>query len=237
MSPRFGRLWSMNGQSPRPESTGGPRVLVVDGHTLFCAGMAGLLTDIQEIGPVKAATRLEEGIKLAKRFCPDVVLIDPCLPDAGPFEVARRIRSHCPDTSFLFLDGSVSELHVCAALRAGAAGYWTKHASVDQIVGAIRRAAKGRPTFCRDVKQYLVATHKGFRFRPSGKSTALEQLTSRELEVLLNLARGLSVKQCAERMQLAPSTVDNHKTRLMKKLGVHKAVDLALLAFREGLVD
>ena len=218
-------------------STGGVRVLIVDGHPLFCAGLVQLLDQAAGIGAVKAATGLREGVRLAERFEPDVVLIDPSLPDAGPFEVARQVRSHCPSSRFLFLDGVVREIHVRAALEAGAAGYWTKYASLDQIVQAISRVAGGESAFCRKAEAYLASTRRGLRFRPSGKSTALERLSSRELEVLLNLARGLSVRQCADRMQLSPSTIGNHKARLMKKLNLHKAVDLVLLAFREGLVD
>ena len=66
---------------------------------------------------------------------------------------------------------------------------------------------------------------------------SIQRTTRLELEVFVHLAHGLSVKQCADRMELSPSTVDNHKSRLMKKLNIHKLVDLALLAFREGLVD
>jgi DNA-binding NarL/FixJ family response regulator len=237
LSPRFGRLSAMNGRHLRSEPADGVRVLIIDGHTLFCAGMVRLLKGFRGIGPVKAVTGLEEAIRLLKPFCPDVVLIDPSLPDAGPFEVARRVRVHCPDARLLFLDASVREVHVRAAVEAGAVGYWTKHATVAQIVKAIGQAETGQTAFCRGARQYLVATCKGLRFKPSGRSAALEQLTARELEIFLYLAQGLSVKQCAERMRIAPNTADNHKARLMRKLGLHKSVDLALLAFREGLVD
>lgn len=238
MSRRFGILPSMNGQHPgsRPPTTE-PRVLIIDGHTLFCAGMVRLLESASGIGEATAATGLAEGIRLAGRFCPDVVSVAPCLPEAGPFEIARRIRFYCRGSRFLFLDASIREVHIRAALQAGASGYWTKHASVDQILEAIRQVAAGKPSFCRVARQYVVATRRGLRFRPSEKSKALGLLTAREWEVLLNLARGLSVKQCAARMELASNTVDNHKSRLMKKLDVHKSVDLATLALREGLVD
>jgi DNA-binding NarL/FixJ family response regulator len=227
----------MSGRDRSSEPAVGPRVLIIDGHTLFCAGMVRLLEDIRGVGPVKAATRLEKGIRLVRRFRPDVVLIDPSLPDAGPFAVARQVRGQCPDARLLFLDGSVREVHVRAAVEAGAAGYWTKHATVAEIVRAIGRAAAGQTAFCRNARPYLEATRKGLRFVPSGKSEALERLTARELEVFLYLVRGLSVRQCAERMQISANTADNHKTRLMRRLGVHKSVDLALVAFREGLVD
>jgi DNA-binding NarL/FixJ family response regulator len=228
----------MNGQRPGSSiATSGPRVLIIDGHTLFCAGMVRLLESAPGIGEATAATALAEGMRLAARFCPDVVSVDPCLPEAGPFEIARRVRSHCSGWRFLFLDASVREVHVRAALQAGASGYWTKHASFDQVLEAIRDVAAGQPSFCRHAQPYVVATRRRLRFKPSDTTRALGRLTSRELEVLLHLARGLTVRQCAARMHLAANTVDNHKARLMKKLDVHKSVDLATLALREGLID
>ena len=189
------------------------------------------------IGEVAAASGVEEAGPLAQRFGPDVVSIHPGLSDATPFEAAERIFSHCPTARLLFLDDSVREIHVRAALQVGAWGYWTKHASFDRIVTAVRRVAAGHKSFCPAVRRILVATPDGLRLDPCPRCPSLGGLTRREIEVLLYLARGLTVRQCAERMQLAQSTVDNHKSRLMKKLGVHKGVELAVLAIREGLLD
>jgi DNA-binding NarL/FixJ family response regulator len=214
-----------------------PRVLILDRQTLFCVGVVRLLEKAAEIEEARAATSLREGVRLAGRFCPAVILVDPSLSGAGAFDVARRIRWECPGSRFVFLDEAVRELHVRAAVQGGASGYWTKHASIDQIVAAIGRVAAGEPSFCPRALRFVAETPKGLRFRPSEKSVALRQLTSREVEVFVHLAQGLSVRQCAARMHLATSTVDNHKTRLMKKLDVHKSVDLATLAVREGLVD
>ncbi len=214
-----------------------PRVLIIDGHTLFCAGLVRLLEKAPEIEEATAATSLQEGVRLARRFCPQVVLVDPLLSDAGAFDVARRVRLGCAGSAFVFLDEAVRELHVRAAVQGGASGYWTKHASIDQIVAAIGRVAAGGTSFCPRALRFVAETPRGLRFRPSQKSAALGQLTSREMEVFVHLAQGLTVRQCAARMDLAASTVDNHKSRLMKKLDVHKSVDLATLAVREGLVD
>ena len=213
------------------------RVLILDGHTLFCAGLVRLLAKVPEINEARAATGLKEGVRLARRFCPEVALVDPSLSHAGAFDVARQLRWECPSTRFVFLDEGVRELHVRAAVQGGAWGYWTKHASIDQIAAAIGRVSAGEPSFCPRALRFVAETPKGLRFRPSDKSTVLGRLTSREMEVFLHLAHGLTVRQCAARMHLATSTVDNHKTRLMRKLDVHKSVDLATLAVREGLVD
>ena len=99
------------------------------------------------------------------------------------------------------------------------------------------RIGMGQKAFCAAADQCLVRTKSGLRFKPKAKGTALEKLTPRELEVLLHLADGLSVKRCAERMHLSESTVDNHKSRLMRKLDVHSVVELVRLAGHEGLLQ
>jgi len=227
----------MNRQTASSEAGNGPRVLIVDGHPLFCAGMIQLLIGAPGIGPVTGATGIGEGTRLIGRFRPDVALVDPCLPGAVPFEIARQMQAEWGRARLLFLDGEFQEIHVRAALEAGAAGYWTKHASVDQILEAIHRAARGKPAFCRRAELYLESTPRGrLRFKSSGRSPLLDRLSAREFEVLVHLAHGRSVKECAQRMRLAPSTVDKHKTRLMRKLDARKVVELALVAYREGLV-
>jgi DNA-binding NarL/FixJ family response regulator len=94
----------------------------------------------------------------------------------------------------------------------------------------------GRTAFCPAADQYLVHTKSGLRFDPPATGSPLEKLTPRELEILLHLADGLSVRRCAERLRLSESTVDNHKSRLMRKLDVHNVVELVRLAAREGLL-
>jgi len=218
-------------------SASGVRLLLLDEHALFCAGMVELFRAAEGIGEVAAATDVERGVQLAERFAPDVVSIAPQLNGTGPVEAARRVRACCPAAKLMFLDDSVRWFHVRAALEAGAAGYWTKRHRFEEIVTAVGRLAEGRTAFCPTVERYLASTGGSVRFLPASGGALLARLTARELQVLVSLAQGLTVKQCARQMQLARSTVDNHKSRLMKKLGVHKAVDLAVLAVREGLLD
>lgn len=216
---------------------GGLSVLLIDRHALFCAGLVSLLRSSSAIKEVVAATGIEKGLHLANRLKPDVVSIDPCLPNTGPFGTARKFHSRSGNSKLLFLDESIGEARVSAALRAGVLGYWTKHASFDQILAAILHISAGRSSFCWEVKQHLVNVQGRLFFRPTRESTILDSLTPRETEVLEHLARGLSVKHVAKQLELAPNTVDNHKTRMMKKLGVHKIADLVRLAVREGLAE
>jgi DNA-binding NarL/FixJ family response regulator len=122
------------------------------------------------------------------------------------------------------------------ALRSGVAGYLTKHDSFGEIEKAVRAVHAGRQAFSPHVSARLVSTPLGLRVDSSGGEGLLATLTPREIEVLVCLARGASVKQCAELLSIATSTADNHKSSLMHKLGVHKSADLTRFALRHGLV-
>lgn len=222
--------------TPREGVSGPARLLIVDDHVVCCAGMAVLFRNMQGICAVVVANEAEEAVGLARQFRPDVVLMDTTLPKYGAFWAARRILECCSGARVVFLDDQVHASHVRETLRAGGFGYWTKHATFAQIAEAVRRAAAGQTSFCPEVHEKLISTSSGPQFRPSSRSELAARLTTRELEVLTYVAQGLSVKECAERMRLARSTVDNHKTRLMRKLDLHKAADLVRFAIREGLV-
>ena len=229
----------MDGYTPNAGEARRIDLLIVDDHALCRAGLATMFRAVARIGRLVVAGGAEDAVHLAAEFGPSVVLMDVTLPAAYAFEAARSIRAAQSDAGILFLDESVHPAHVRQALSVGGAGYWTKHATFDEIVEAVRLVGTGQQSFCPAVRQHLVVTSSsGLRYRPMPSDIeSLDTLTAREMDVLAGLARGLSVKQCAQHLRLARSTVDNHKSRLMKKLKVHKTVDLARLAMHQGLID
>ena len=116
------------------------------------------------------------------------------------------------------------------------AGYFTRRSLFHQFARGVALVARGGSAFGDDINEHLVTTHRGITVLPAVDEPSLTQLTPRESEVFEMLAQGFSVRQCADQLQLAQSTVDNHKTRLMKKLDVHKSAELTRLAIREGLI-
>ena len=215
----------------------GLRLLIVDTHALCCTGLAMMFRAVPEVAEVAVATTPEQAVRIAKFHQPDVLIMDAAMPSYGGFETARLLIKSSTRCRILFLDDAVNHAHIRSALRAGALGYWTKHATFDEIIVAVLRISTGHATFCPAADEHLVRTKTGLRFEPKAPGTPLENLTPRELEVLLHLADGLSVRQCAEQMNLSESTIDNHKSRLMRKLDVHSVVELVRLAEREGLLS
>ena len=212
-------------------------MLIADNHALFCAGLVGLLREVPEVDVVATAMEVDEGGRLAQRLSPDVVLANPDLDDAGPFHTGRRLHPLGPKATLMFLDDTVRELNVRAAVQSHAEGYWTKHASFDQIRLAVLDLARGQVSFCPASRRYVQISQGRLKYSALRKTAAVSLLTPRQLDVMRLLAQGLSAKQCAQRLGITPSTVDSHKMRMMKTLGVHTCVELTRLAIREKLCD
>lgn len=214
----------------------GLRLLIVDSHALCCTGLAMMFRVVPEVAEVAVATTPEQAVQIAKLHQPDVLIMDAAIPSYRGFETARLLIKSSKRCRILFLDDAVNHDHIRFALQVGASGYWTKHATFDEIIVAVLQISTGREAFCPAVDEHLVRTESGLKYKTRTTGTPLESLTPRELQVLLHLVDGLSVRRCAERMKLSESTVDNHKSRLMRKLDVHSTVDLVRLAGREGLL-
>jgi DNA-binding NarL/FixJ family response regulator len=212
------------------------RLLVIGSRRLFCQGLEALFCPARDWHHVCAMVGAEQATRRAVEFQPDVVLIDLRLPDGGAFATARALRSQHPQARLLFLDESFHPGRVRAVLSLRGAGYFTQDDPFEALADGVRQVARGGRAFSPVAEPHLVRTGGRLRWKAPVGQPGLAQLTRRELEVLVLLAQGLSVKGCAEQLRIRPSTADNHKSRLMRKLGVHKVVDLVHLAIREGLL-
>lgn len=212
------------------------RLVVVDDQPLVCTALAELIQTAEGMEVVATASRVDEAVRCAVELKPSVVLMD-ILRDSNVFEGVRIILARCPDTIVILLDDSPLDANVREALRVGAGGYLTKQQPFGQINTALRQAARGDRVFAPEIARRLVLSADGVRLSMPNHENPLAGLTPRETDVLIYLAQGNSVKQCAKVLGIGASTVGNHKSRLMKKLNVHKTVELVHLAIREGLVS
>ncbi len=213
------------------------RLVIVDRHILFAEGLRKLLNNCDEVEAVAIATNEYESFRQVDLTHPDAILLDPWLNGGGPFVILGKLRQLAPRAALLFLEDEVHEVHVRLALKLRADGFLTKSCRFAEIREAIQNAVRGSPAYCADVQRYLLKTSRGLRFNRRAISSPLASLTERELEVMILLAQGHSVRETARQIGTAVSTADNHKSRLMQKLQVHKVVELATMAIREGLVS
>ncbi|MGD9721935.1 MAG: LuxR C-terminal-related transcriptional regulator [Pirellulales bacterium] len=211
------------------------RILLVEGQPLVQQALASLMAGTEGVQVVGSTNTLAEGIRAAATLQPDLVLLS-IAGEWGAFSAVEKIKMACPTAKVILLDERSLEANAREALRVQAAGYLTKEQPDHQIENALRRAARGERVFAPDIAARLVLSADGVRLARDTQASPLSSLTPREIDVLVHLAQGFSVKQCAKALGIGTSTAGNHKSRLMKKLDVHKTVDLTRLAIREGLV-
>jgi DNA-binding NarL/FixJ family response regulator len=193
------------------------RVLIVDDHELFRAGVRMQLEDVAEV--VGEAAGVSEALQLIERCRPDVVLLDVHMPDGGGVEVMRRAADLDASPRFLALSASDAAEDVIAVIRAGARGYVTKSISAAELQDAIERVRDGDAVFSPRLAGFVLDafTDTSAPVAPADESD-VDQLTPREREVLRHLARGYLYKEIAQRLDISTKTVEAHVSAVLRKL-------------------
>jgi len=216
---------------------GSPRVVIVDDHQLFRAGVRAELEPLVDIAG--DASTVEEAVELIKSTRPDVVLLDVHMPDGGGVEVIRRVAAELPGMCFLALSVSDAAEDVIAVIRAGARGYVTKSISGPELADAVRRVHGGDAVFSPRLAGFVLDSFAGGgRIPPEpGADPELDQLTPREREVLQHIARGYMYKEIAQRLSISAKTVEAHVSSVLRKLQLSTRHELSRWAVERRLLD
>jgi two-component system, NarL family, response regulator LiaR len=209
------------------------RVLVVDDHDLFRTGLRALLEE--EGFEVADAVSGAAAVRRVASLAPQVVVMDMNMPEMDGVEATRLVTEAAPQASVLMLTIATDDARVIEALRAGASGYLLKDAPLEEIAAGIRAAAAGQSAISPRVAGAVVQSVRASS--PEPQRLALPELSSREREVLVLLAQGCDNAEIARRLFLSPSTVKNHVSKLLEKLGVDNRVQAATFAARHDLVE
>jgi DNA-binding NarL/FixJ family response regulator len=208
-----------------------PRVLIVDDHQLFRAGVRSELDPLLEV--VGEASSVEEAVRAIRELEPEVVLLDVHMPDGGGVEVIRRIAAELErPPRFLALSVSDAAEDVIAVIRAGARGYVTKNISGDELADAVRRVEGGDAVFSPRLAGFVLDAFAGPAPQPESE---LDALTPREREVLQHIARGYMYKEIALRLDISPKTVEAHVSSVLRKLQLSSRHELSRWAAERGL--
>ncbi len=208
------------------------RVVLVDDHELFRAGVRGELGDRVEI--VGEAGTVEQAGPLIRELDPDVVLLDVHLPDGGGEAVIAAVAPERPGVKFLALSVSDAAEDVIGVIRAGARGYVTKTISSSELADAVARVADGDAVFSPRLAGFVLdAFREG---DPVGADAELETLTPREREVLQLIARGYRYKEIAARLHLSVKTVEAHVSSVLRKLQLSSRHELTRWAHDRRLI-
>jgi DNA-binding NarL/FixJ family response regulator len=209
------------------------RIVIVDDHEIFRAGLkAGLGPTVQVVGE---AGTVEDAVPLIKAQDPDVVLLDVHLPDGGGQAVIGPVHAARPGVRFLALSVSDAPEDVVAVIRAGARGYVTKTISSEELTANVHRIADGDAVFSPWLAGFVLdAFNAGDA--PAAGDPELDQLTAREQEVLLLLARGYTYKEIAGRLHLSVKTIETHVSNVLRKLQLSNRNELTRWAARRRMV-
>ncbi|NGN65464.1 response regulator transcription factor [Streptomyces sp. A7024] len=214
------------------------RVLLVDDQPLIRSGFRALLDLEDDIEVVAEASDGQEGLALAKEHLPDIALIDIQMPVLDGIETTRRIAAEpaLAGVHVVILTNYGFDEYVFDALRAGAAGFLVKDIVPDDLLHAVRVAARGDALLAPSITRKLIHQYVTQPPRTADDDARLEELTSREREAVALVARGLSNDEIADRMVISPMTAKTHVNRAMTKLRARDRAQLVVLAYESGLV-
>ena len=206
------------------------RIVIVDDHEIVREGLRALFLGQRDFEIVGEAGNREEAEAICRKYRPDVVLLDLRMPKVGGAEGIARIKAVSPSTNILVLTSYLDPGIVKEMLRAGALGFMLKDVSRNELLDAIRSTADGKPVLHADAQAQLVSEVSG-----KVEYSPIDDLTSRELDILRLIASGRSNKEIAGDLTLTEGTVKGYVSNVLAKLGVQDRTQAALLAVREGL--
>lgn len=205
------------------------KILIADDHQIVRRGLRMTIDAEKDMKVLDEAVDGSQVLKLIQKHKPDVVLMDLQMPNVDGVDALKGIRPEFPELPILILTSFSDDAHIYAALRAGASGFLLKEMGGDELVEAIRDAAKGKPQLHPEIAKRLMA-------RAPMPEDPFEKLTERERDLLKLLARGMSNKEIAVRLTLTEMTVKGYVSDVLMKLGVSDRTQAALMAVRFGLV-
>jgi DNA-binding NarL/FixJ family response regulator len=211
------------------------KVLIADDQSLVRAGFRLVLENDDDVEVVGEASNGREAIHGTTRLDPDVVLMDIRMPELDGIAATKAI-TESGRAKILILTTYDLDEYVYDALQAGASGFLLKDTPPEQLVAGIRAVAAGEALLAPTVTKRLIEEFARVRPAPRQRPDGLDELTPREHDVLLHVARGLSNAEIAERLFLSDKTVKTHVAHLLSKLGLRDRVQAVVLAYESGLV-
>ncbi len=209
------------------------KVLVVDDHDLVRTGISRMLADISGLQVIGQADSGEDAIRKARELKPDVVLMDVKMPGIGGLEATRKLLRSYPDLKAIAVTICEEDPFPTRLLQAGAAGYLTKGAALEEMVQAIRMVFGGQRYISPQIAQQLALKS----FQPQLSESPFDLLSEREIQIALMIANCQKVQSISDKLCLSPKTVNTYRYRIFEKLSITSDVELALLAVRHGMVD
>ena len=208
------------------------RIAIVDDHAMVRAGLKQFFSEEVDFRVVAEGSNGREALDIVRLGEVDVIVMDISMPGQSGVDALAAIRARAPDLPVLILSGFAEEHYATKLLRQGASGYLNKDCDPQEIAKAIRTVYRGRKYITAGVAERLAEALTG-----DGDTPAHEQLSERELQVFLRLAKGETIGHMAQSMSLSVKTVSTYRTRVMEKMGLASNSDLTYYALKNGLIQ
>lgn len=208
------------------------RVLFVDDHEMVRIGVTSYLSAQSDIEVVAEADNGARGVELALELRPDIILMDLVMKEMDGIEATRRIVEAWPEAKVIIVTSFLDDEKVYPALEAGATSYMLKTSKASEIANAVRATYEGQSVLEPEVTGKMMT-----KMRQKKVEFPHEQLTEREMEILLLIAEGKSNQEIADEVFIALKTVKVHVSNILGKLSVHDRTQAVIYAFKHGLVE
>ncbi|HTG43408.1 MAG TPA: response regulator transcription factor [Verrucomicrobiae bacterium] len=206
-------------------------VLLVDDHPFVREGIRSFLSDQPEFEVVAEASSGEEALRFAEEHQPDFILLDINMPGVNGLEIVGGLRKTVPASKILILTVHNSREYVLHVARSGAHGYILKEAPPEELLQAMKAIQGGQRYYSSAVSSYVFDEYEN---KSGSRKTDNRVLTPREVEVLILTARGKSIKEMSDSLNITPATVQTYRARLMDKLEIHHVAGLVKYALQKG---
>jgi len=212
------------------------RIVLVDDHTLFRNGLRGLLDRYAGYRVVAEAASGEEFLALLPGLEADVIFMDIAMPGMNGDRTAELALAVRPELRIITLAMFGDENYYSRMVQAGAKGFLLKDSNIDEVIEAIETVRAGGSYFCAALLSSLATRMRTTR-RETAEEAETDQLSSRETEILIEVCRGLSNQEIADRLFISKRTVDKHRANILEKTGCRNTASLVVYAIRHGLVE
>ena len=212
------------------------RLILVDDHAVVRSGLRMLLENEDDIVIIGEAGTAQEAVDIVMQAGPDLVVLDIGLPDLSGIEAARKLKQIDPEIAIVALTIHEDQEYFFKMLEAGAMGYVPKRAAPDELLTAIRTAARGEVYLYPSLATLLVDDYLR-QDKESRRAREMNGLTEREGEVLVHLAEGATNAEIGELLEISPKTVARHRENIMRKLNLHSRTELVKYAIRKGIIE
>lgn len=208
------------------------RVAICDDHQIIRAGFKQILSDVEDIEVVAEAVNGREALDIARKGLCDVLLLDIGMPDLNGVDTLRTIKQGQPELPILILSGYPVQQYAVNLIKAGASGYLNKECESEELIKAIRVVATGRRYVSAEVGEILAQS-----VGQEDAGAPHTELSEREFQIFLHLAKGDSVSGIAQKLSLSVKTISTYRTRVMEKMLLATNSDLTYYAMKNGLME